>query len=129
MSFFQNSSFILTDDRVRGIYGGAWRNLIEATIGAHLINSSLGTKIEVFYWKEENYEVDFVIRKRETIITIMASPFKKEIRPGGVEVFSEIYNLHQNLIVGEGEIALDKFFLTPLTAWIESVTDGVKKRA
>jgi len=106
-----------------------WRNLIEATIGAHLINASLGNKLEIFYWKEGNYEVDFVIRKRETIVTIMLSPFKKGVRPGGVEIFSEIYNPDQNLIVGEGGIPIDTFLLMPLEACIEQVTGEAKKSA
>jgi len=107
----------------------AWRNLIEATIGGHLINSALGTKIEIFYWKEGNYVVDFVIRKGETIITLMVNPSKKGIGVRAVEVFSEIYRPQQNLIVGEQGIPVDQFLLTPLVTWIEGVTKNVKKRA
>jgi len=107
----------------------AWRNLIEATIGAHLINASLGNKLEVFYWKEENYEVDFVIRKRKKIVTVAISPFKKGVRPGGVEIFSEMYQPGLNLIVGEGGIPLDEFLLTPVTAWVDDTFDDAKKLA
>jgi len=105
---------------------GVWRNLIEATIGAHLINASLGNKLEVFYWKEENYEIDFVIRKREKIITIMINPFKKGVRPGGIEIFSELYSPDQNLIIGEGGISLEEFLLTPVTAWVDDTVDEAK---
>lgn len=107
----------------------AWRNLIEATIGAHLINSALGTKIEIFYWKEGNYVVDFVVRKGETIITIMVKPPKKGIGIRAVEVFSEMYNPQQNLIVGEDGIPVDQFLLTPLETWIGLATGDLKKRA
>lgn len=107
----------------------AWRNLIEATIGAHLVNASLGNKLEVFYWKEGNYEADFVIRKREIIATITIRPFKKGVRPGGINIFSEMYNPAHNISVGEGGIPLDKFLLTPVTAWVEELSDNTKKRA
>ncbi len=83
----------------------------------------------MFYWKEGHYEADFVIRKRETIATIMIRPFKKGLRAGGISIFSEMYNPAHNIIVGEGGIPLDKFLLTPVTAWVEELADNTKKRA
>lgn len=105
-----------------------WRNLIEATIGAHLINSVLGKKIEVLYWKEGNYLVDFVICKDDTIITIMVNPSKKGMGVRSIEIFSEIYHPQQNLIVDREGVPLDQFLLTPLEVWIGLLTEKVKKR-
>ncbi len=106
-----------------------WRSLTEAAIGAHLINSTLGTRAEIFYWKEGNLEVDFVIRNGETIITLMINPGKKKGKTHGVDVFSEIYHPSRNLIIGEQDISLEKFLLTPLESWIELGSVPVKKRA
>jgi predicted AAA+ superfamily ATPase len=110
-----------------------WRNLIECAIGAHLINSALSSKIEIFYWKEGNYEVDFIVRKGEAILTLTIHPSKKGVRFGGAKAFSKIHGLHHHLVVGEGGIPVDVFLLTPLEFWIDcnSKNPGkaVKKRA
>jgi hypothetical protein len=107
----------------------AWRNLIESVIGAHLINSALSSRIEIFYWKEGNYEVDFVIRKGETVLTLTVKPSKKGVRLGGVEAFSKVQEQHHNLIVGEGGIPVDEFLLTPLEAWMDFRSEKPRKRA
>src|SRR5262249_15353563 len=33
-----------------------WGRLLESAIGAYLLNSSRGTSIQVYYWREGNYE-------------------------------------------------------------------------
>ncbi len=48
-------------------------------VGAHLINSSRGKNVEVFYWLERNQEVDFVLRAGANITAIeVKSGHKKE---------------------------------------------------
>jgi predicted AAA+ superfamily ATPase len=107
----------------------AWRNLTECAIGAHLINSALNPKIEVFYWKEENYVIDFVVQKGETILTIMVKPSKKGARSGAIEAFSKHYGAHHHLIVGADAIPVEEFLLTPLESWIDFDYEKLKKMA
>ena len=38
-----------------------WGRLVESAVGAHLINESINTGMEVLYWREGNKEVDFVL--------------------------------------------------------------------
>jgi hypothetical protein len=33
-----------------------WGRLVESTVGAHLLNSIRGTRIELFYWREGDKE-------------------------------------------------------------------------
>jgi len=107
----------------------AWSNLIECSIGGHILNSALGTKIEVFYWKEGSNEVDFVIRKGETVITITIEHDKKRLDFKGAEEFSRLYNPQQNLFVGRKGIPVDQFLLTPLEFWIDSVQGKLRESA
>lgn len=107
----------------------AWKALLECSIGAHIINAALGTKIEVFYWKEGNKEVDFIVRKDEIVITITVRKPSKGINLRGIEEFSRLYSPQQNLFVGEPGIPVDKFLLTPLEFWIDSVEEDLKKSA
>ena len=50
--------------------GDFWGRLVESAEGAHILNSTTGTNIEVFYWREGNQEVDFVLRSGRTITAI-----------------------------------------------------------
>jgi len=39
-----------------------WGRLVESAVGAHLMNASVGGALEVFYWREGDREVDFILR-------------------------------------------------------------------
>lgn len=47
-----------------------WGRLVEVAVGDHLINTSLSTGIEVFYWLDRNKEVDFVLRQADNLLAI-----------------------------------------------------------
>src|SRR5947208_7340798 len=44
--------------------------LVESAVGAHLANAAAGGACELFYWRERNREVDFVVRAGRTVIAI-----------------------------------------------------------
>ncbi len=44
-----------------------WGRLVESAVGAYLLNATRGTQIEVFYWREGDMEVDFVLREGNSI--------------------------------------------------------------
>lgn len=44
--------------------------LVESAVGAHLFNGLAGTGIEVFYWREANNEVDFVLKGRGRVVAL-----------------------------------------------------------
>lgn len=107
----------------------AWKKLIECCIGGHIINSALGTKIEVFYWKKESNEVDFVIRKGKTVITITVENDKRGLNLRGVERFTRLYSPQHNLFVGKQGIPIDQFLFTPLEFWIDSAVENLRHSA
>ena len=41
--------------------------LVESAVGAHLANAAAGGECELFYWRERNREVDFVVRAGRTV--------------------------------------------------------------
>lgn len=95
-----------------------WDKLVECAIGAHLINSAFGTKAEIFYWKDNNKSIDFIIRKDEDIIVVDVNTHKKGKNIQGVNVFKQKYQPSKILIVGEEGISVEEFLLNPLEAWI-----------
>ena len=40
-----------------------WGRLVESAVGAHLVNSAMGTGIQVEYWRDRGAEVDFVVSR------------------------------------------------------------------
>jgi len=107
----------------------AWKNLVKCSIGGHILNSILGTRVKVFYWKEGGNEIDFVVRKDKTLLTITVNDDDKKQHGRAIEEFSRLYHPQQNLFVGKGGIPVDKFLLTPLELWIESASEHLRESA
>jgi len=96
----------------------SWGRLVESAVGAHLINSAAGTGVEVFYWRERNHEVDFVLRSGKTVAAIeVKSGSHKEGLPG-MDAFDKAFKPNRKLLVGEDGIPLEKFLLTPAEEWM-----------
>ncbi|NTW60622.1 MAG: ATP-binding protein [Nitrospirae bacterium] len=96
----------------------SWGRLVESAVGAHLINSAAGTGVEVFYWRERNHEVDFVLRSGKTVAAIeVKSGSLKEGLPG-MDAFERAFKPKRKLLVGEDGIPLEKFMLTPAEEWV-----------
>lgn len=97
---------------------GCWKKLIECAIGAHLINSTFGTKAEIFYWKQDNRSVDFIIRKGKNLVVIDINSGQKGRNIQGISIFTEKYKPTNSLIIGEGGIPVEEFLLGQLEDWM-----------
>ncbi|MEI8295647.1 MAG: ATP-binding protein [Alphaproteobacteria bacterium] len=96
----------------------AWGRLVECAIGAHLVNSTRGSKIEVFYWREGNKEVDFVIRKGEVLVAIEVKSSMRRTSFLGLEDFSKRFHPTRKLLVGGQGILIDEFLLRSPEYWL-----------
>ena len=92
-----------------------WGHLVESAVGAHLINESINTGLEIFYWRERNREVDFVLKKDDRIIALEIKTGKKEVTLPGIEEFSRKYDTHKKLLLGKGGLEFKDFFMFPPT--------------
>jgi hypothetical protein len=54
--------------------GNYWGRLVESSVGAHLLNTSFGSDIEVTYWRERSQEVDFILRQGRTMSPVTSKP-------------------------------------------------------
>jgi hypothetical protein len=94
-----------------------WGRVVESAVGAHLVNSAMGTKVEVFYWRERGKEVDFILRLGKTLVAIeVKSGLKKESLPG-MESFLHLFKPAKALLVGEQGIPLQEFLSAPAAHW------------
>ncbi|MBS0286135.1 MAG: ATP-binding protein [Proteobacteria bacterium] len=94
-----------------------WGRLVESAVGAFLINESLKYKFEVFYWRERNKEVDFILQKGDKIIAIeVKSGLNNKATSGSLD-FQKKYHPNKMLLIGKGGIALEDFFCTHIEHW------------
>lgn len=47
-----------------------WGRMVESSIGSYLLNQSLRQDFDLYYWRERNNEVDFVLEKSDQVIAI-----------------------------------------------------------
>ena len=86
----------------------AWGHIFESGIGAYLANQAFIHGFELFYWREKNWEVDFVLRRKGTVIAI-ESKSNAEKNTAGLDKFKEKFNPKETLIVGEGGLSAEDF--------------------
>jgi hypothetical protein len=91
-----------------------WGRLVESSVGAHLAGAAMSGAIDdVFYWRERNKEVDFVLRLGTRIVTIeVKSGRRKEALPG-VAAFDKAFLPARSFLVGTGGIPVEEFLQIP----------------
>ncbi|MFZ4115965.1 MAG: ATP-binding protein [Chthoniobacterales bacterium] len=96
-----------------------WGRLVESAIGAHLLNETFGTTMEVQYWRKGNHEVDFVLKRGTTIVGIEVKSGRSRPITRGLEVFRKEFTSLRNILVGGGGIPIEEFLSTPVKQWLE----------
>lgn len=91
--------------------------LVESAVGAHLLNQIRGTNIELFYLREDNKEVDFILKKGELLIAIEVKSSDKKEKFSGLIEFEKKFHLHKILVIGQDEIQLELFLKTSIEEW------------
>ncbi len=90
---------------------------MEAAIGAHLFNQAMIHGFEVYYWREGNHEIDFVIRKGRKITAIeVKTGFEHNEKP--FEAFKKLYPDARTILVGEHGIGFEQFLITPVETYL-----------
>ena len=80
----------------------AWGRLVECAVGAHLFTLAAEQGLELFYWREGNYEVDYVLCKGRDLVAIEVKSGSRKIHASGLEQFSRRYKCRKALIGGSG---------------------------
>lgn len=85
-----------------------WGRKVEQTIGAYLLNSSRVENFKIFYWRDGNNEVDFILQKGKKIIAL-------EVKLGnakshtGLNVFNEKYKPAKSLLISNDGLSWKDF--------------------
>ncbi len=96
-----------------------WGRLVESAVGAHLLNTSAGTGLELAYWRERNQEVDFVLRRGDECVAIEVKSGRRREALSGLEAFARQFRPRHCLVVGSQGIAVEDFLRQPASTWWE----------
>ncbi|MEQ2006388.1 MAG: ATP-binding protein [Limisphaerales bacterium] len=99
--------------------GNHWGRLVESCVGAHLLNTSFGTNIELTYWRERNHEVDFILRQGRTTVAIEVKSGRRAEALPGMEAFVTRFKPKRKLLVGGQGIELAEFLTKPASYWLQ----------
>ena len=97
-----------------------WGRIVESAVGAHLLNTAApGT--EVRYWREGNYEVDFVLQRGKRAVAIEVKTGRVRSAHPGLAEFCHRFSPHRTLVVGTGGEPLHEFLSVAADHWFEPV--------
>ena len=95
-----------------------WGRIVESAVGAHLLNTAT-SDVHVYYWRDGQHEVDFVLRRGPRIVAIEVKSGPRRGSPSGLATFAERFRPHRSLLVGEGGVPLNEFLAAPAGHWFE----------
>ncbi len=78
-----------------------WGRWVESAVGAHLLNQAQFHGMELQYWREDNQEVDFVLRHRDRLIGLEVKSGNHS-RRSGLQAFDKECQPHKTYLIGTG---------------------------
>lgn len=91
-----------------------WGRYVESAVGAHLINTAPKAGIKVFYWREAENEVDFVLEHAGEIIAIEVKSGHKKPQNRGLELFTKQFKPRKCYVVGGPGLSWEEFLRTDI---------------
>ena len=95
-----------------------WGRIFESAVGAYIASHAFTHHYEVFYWRERDKEVDFVLRKKSRTVAIEVKS-NAEKNTAGLDAFRTLYHPHAAFIVGDGGIRAEDFLQMDLSRLFE----------
>ncbi|MEL5893409.1 ATP-binding protein [Bacteroides sp. GD17] len=96
-----------------------WGRIFESAIGAHIISNAFISGYEVFYWRERDKEVDYILKKKNRIVAIEVKSNEEKYN-AGLEEVRRMYNPYATMIVGKGGMKAEDFLSVNPTRLFES---------
>lgn len=92
-----------------------WGHWVENAVGAHLLNYAAEYGYSVYYWRDRDDEVDFVVRRSGGRLFAIEVKSGRRSDNNGMHVFAEKFKPEKTLVVGNGAFPLELFLsLSPV---------------
>ncbi len=85
-----------------------WGNIFESCVGSHIISQAFKYGYKVYYWRDGNDEVDFVLKQNSQCAAIEVKS-NAEKTSKGLNIFKERYKPINTLIVGKEGMPIEDF--------------------
>ena len=95
-----------------------WGRLVESAVGAHLANAAQAGDCELFYWRDRNREVDFVVKSGRRLTAIEVKSGRASDTLPGMEAFAAAFKPQRLLLVGDDGIPVEEFLTQPVEHWV-----------
>ena len=88
-----------------------WGRYYESAIGAHIVSQAFVDRYNVYYWREGNDEVDYILQKKNKIIAVEVKS-NHESHTTGLAKFKEKFHPDNILLVGPEGMSAEDFLST-----------------
>ncbi|MFY9343545.1 MAG: ATP-binding protein [Planctomycetota bacterium] len=95
-----------------------WGRIVESAVGAHLLRAAAIGACELFWWRDGDREVDFVVRHRRRVVAIEVKSGRRRGSLPGMAAFAERFPGARKLLVGADGIPVASFLEQPVVHWL-----------
>lgn len=95
-----------------------WGRLVESAVGSYIANAALRGECRLYYWRERNQEVDFIVLTHGELTAIEVKSGRTAQIHSGLNAFQQQFKPKRSLLVGANGIPLEEFFLKPMLHWV-----------
>lgn len=103
LTAYKGSSF--EKDRTNPSIWGRW---VESAVGTHLISNADELGYDLYYWREKNDEVDYIVKGGEKCIAIEVKSGRRGMN-SGLPKFIEAFKPTKSFVVGSHGVKLEDF--------------------
>ena len=95
-----------------------WGRWVESSVGSYLLNNAEEYDYKLYYWREREDEVDFIIDSDSKLLAIEVKSGRRTDNEGLSE-FKKRFNPDFSLVVGSGGVPLEEFLCWDLGRLID----------
>lgn len=85
-----------------------WGRWVESAIGAYLLDVAIENDCNLYYWRDKNDEVDYILERRGAVLAIEVKSGRRCMN-SGLPKFNERYKPYNSIVVGTNGISLEDF--------------------
>lgn len=86
-----------------------WGRWVESAVGCYLLDKADELEYQLYYWRDNNEEVDFVITRGDRLLAIEVKSGRWQMN-SGLATFRERFHPQYSLVVGGSAMPLVEFF-------------------
>ena len=90
-------------------HSSLWGRWVESAVGCYLLEQADELDFKLYYWRENNEEVDFVIVRGESVVAIEVKSGRRQSN-NGLSIFNQKYHPRYSMVVGGDAMPLERFF-------------------